>query len=141
MTIKEIAAKFDGREYGAEITRDEEKFLKENGIVMMFGASDDLVELRGAINDEFDAYEGTTVYFAKGGILENECNDKDCTYFGEQLKQAKTVKAVWSDDGGYPWSFDTEIPHETFEIFEDGDKYCRGILFDIDQIGGFNFIQ
>lgn len=46
--VKKWAEKLDGRKYGNELTRDEEKKLKDLGLVVVFGASDDLCEFRGA---------------------------------------------------------------------------------------------
>ena len=44
-----------------------------------------------------------------------------------------TIKTLWSK-GEYAWQYETEIPHATFEILEDGDKYCRGIVFDLADV-------
>ena len=32
------------------------------------------------------------------------------------------------------WTYRTDIPHETFMIYEDGEPYCRGIVFNIDDV-------
>ena len=42
MTAKELAELLNGREYGNEITSDEEKLAKESGLVVVFGYSDDM---------------------------------------------------------------------------------------------------
>ena len=43
------------------------------------------------------------------------------------------MKAVWGEEG-YSWTYETAIPHATFEILEDEEKYCRGIVFDIKDL-------
>ena len=43
----------NGRSYRNEITSSEEKLAKENNLVVVYGASDDLVELAGAMSEEF----------------------------------------------------------------------------------------
>jgi hypothetical protein len=43
-------------------------------------------------------------------------------------KTARKIEAVWAEDG-YSWTYRTDIPHATFEITEDGEPYCRGIVF------------
>ena len=59
MNLIDFAAMLDGRENGYPQFSDEElKIAKENNIVIVTGASDDLVELEGAIYDEGDCYEG-----------------------------------------------------------------------------------
>jgi hypothetical protein len=45
-------------------------------------------------------------------------------------ESAKTIEVVW-DAEGYSWIYETEIPHAVFDILEDGEKFCRGIVFDI----------
>jgi hypothetical protein len=130
MTKEELAGMLDGREYGDEITDSEETEAKESELVVVFGYSDDNVELRGAINEEVGAWEGTTLHIDKKGILQTDCENEDCPYFAEKLKDAKTIKAIWSCLG-YSWIYETDIPHATFEIMEDGEKYCRGIVFSL----------
>jgi len=137
--LENLAARYDGWEYGDDVTNEEEAKLKDRGIVMVFGASDDLVELRGAIDSEAGAYEGATLFFHNGKLLENECEDEKCPYFKELQMQnhSKFVEALWcvnGDESEYSWTFETDIPHVTFDIYEDGEKYCRGILFYVEML-------
>lgn len=48
----------NGREYGDEITREEEAMAKAHGLVVVFGYSDDNMEFCGAITDEVGCYDG-----------------------------------------------------------------------------------
>lgn len=50
MTKEELAARLDGREYGSEMTEDEEAEAKEAGLLVIFGYSDDSIEFRGAFH-------------------------------------------------------------------------------------------
>lgn len=133
MTIKEFADGLSGREYREEITPGEEKLAKELGFVVVFGYSDDNVEFCGAINDEVGCYEGRTILLDADGIFETECNPDECSLLRRHLNQCKTIDAIW-DTEGYSWTYQTDIPHETFDIFEDGEKYCRGIVFDLKEV-------
>jgi len=135
MTTNELATILNNREYRNEITKEESLLAKNNNIVIVFGASDDLMEFRGAINDELDAYEGTTAYLNADGLLLNECNDERCPYARKLAAQAKTIKSIWDKDG-YSWVFETDIPHLTFDVLEDGEKYCRGIIFNFEALKG-----
>ena len=128
MITKEIAALLDGMEYGEEISKHNLQYAKENGAVIVFGASDDLMEFRGAIEDELGMCGDGFAYLTKDGLLQNKCDNEDCPYFMEKRLHAKSIAAVWVCDG-YSWVYTTEIPHETFEIVEEGQKYCRGIVF------------
>lgn len=58
MTSKELAALLDGNQYGNEITKEQEMLALDHDLVVVFGYSDDDVELRGEINDEVGAYDG-----------------------------------------------------------------------------------
>lgn len=128
MNTKEAAALLNGREYTKEITRDEEAALKAAGLVAVFGASDDLMEFRGAWRDEFDCYAGGTAPVFAGGLVRNNCEDDNCPYFESVRANARTIDAIFGEEG-FTWTYDTEIPHETFIIMEDGETYCRGVVF------------
>lgn len=128
MNKEELAALLNGREYGEEITKEEIQKAAQSGLVAVYGYSDDNMEFDGAIEDEIGCYGGGTAYLKDGKILANECNDSECPYFAEQLKTAFTITAIWDSDG-YSWTYQTSIPHATFDILEGGEKYCRGIVF------------
>lgn len=136
MTAKELAPMLSGAEYGNEITRYEEQMARENGLVVVFGYSDDNTEFRGAIDDEVDCYGGGTIRLTKEGVIhEPDCGEEDCKYFKECIKGAKTIEAVWCDaEHGAPWSYKTDIPHETFNIYEDGELFCVGIVFSVEDL-------
>jgi hypothetical protein len=138
MDAKELAAKLNGREYWYEITDEEVRQAKEAGLVVVFGASDDLIEFRGAIRDEGDCYDGGTVLIDTKGVLPSwdeasESEESAQEYF-ERKAKARTITALFANEPGYTWTYKTDIPHETFEIVEDGEPYCRGIVFNIGDI-------
>lgn len=136
MTKEILASKLNGREYREEITHEECKLAKENGLLVIFGASDDLVEFRGAFDDE-DGCCGGTVRFTRNRIFPDH-SDCECQFCGykEAVKKSNEVTAVWDQDG-YSWQYLTSIPHATFEIVEgdNGDeKYCRGIVISVNDL-------
>ena len=133
MIEKEIADMLDGHEYGDGIRDDILKYAKEKGAVIVFGVSDDLMEFRGAIYGAIYCCGGGTAYLDKNGLIENKCDSADCPYYIEERTHGICIEAVW-DSEGYSWVYKTAIPHETFEIIEEGEKYCRGIVFSIDKI-------
>ena len=113
MNLKEFANLLDGREYGGEITKEEEKLAKELGFVVVFGYSDDNAELRGAINDEIGCFDG--------GVLEHE-------------DLPAGIYADWCpEDIDCAWAYGTSIPHEKFCIYDHGELYCVGIVCDINK--------
>lgn len=130
LDIKEFAKSINGREYSySQFTEEELETAKENGFVIVYGASDDLMEFEGAMRNEGYCCEGGNVYFNKNGVID----DNDVTSFD------KCIKAIWrgeEDDDGQKiaWTYETEIPHETFMIYDGGEPYCEGIVFSIDTV-------
>lgn len=134
MTKEQLAAQLNGREIGEETTQLDEAQAKKSGLVVVFGYSDDNVEFRGAINDEIGCYDGGMLYVTRKGPLE-EHRDCECKYCGLQRAKdaAKEIEAIWGKDD-YSWQFKTDIPHATFEVKEGDEKFCKGIVFHIDDI-------
>ena len=129
----EIAAELDGSEYPLRISRELAERAKLDGVVIVYGASDDLMEFEGAINNEVGAYDDHSAFLTKDGLLENECANDDCPHFAKLKKSVATIEAIWGD-GEYSWTYKTTIPHATFELVEDGEKYCRGIVFNLADV-------
>ena len=135
MTAKELAEMLAGREYGMEITKGEAQRAADTGLVVVYGYSDDNVEFAGAIDDEVGAYDGGTIYLTSTGVLqEPDCGNDDCPYFARERDKAAVIKAVWHNSGGPCWTFETDIPHETFTIVDDGEPWCIGIVFSMKDL-------
>jgi len=133
MTPAEAAKLLDGSQYPKVGNRELWARMKDAGLVAVYGASDDLMEFRGAIDDELGAYEGTTAYVTRAGMLQNDCENDECPHFAK-LKQAATpIDALW-DDGGFSWRYDTAIPCARFIIKEDDENYCEGIVFALESV-------
>lgn len=141
MTKEELAGKLDGREYRKEIDLAEEKSAKEARLVVVFGVSDDLMEFRGAIDDEVGAYDGGEALVDARGLLPSRSDIDDDVIledFFARRKLAWLIEALWCAEGEWRWTFRTDIPHATFEVGEtDGNEtnpYCRGIVFSLDDL-------
>ena len=134
LTMKEAAAALDGNEYGKEGSKELFAQMKDAGLVAVFGASDDLMEVRGAVYDEAGAGEsGGVAYFTTAGMLYSDCDDDACPYFAKLKEKASKVNAIWAPTAheGASWLMETDLPHETFRIMEDGEVYCIGLVFDL----------
>jgi len=94
------------------------------GLVIAYGCSDDLLEFEGAVWDEFGAYEGRTFLIENGRPVPV---DENC----DNMKKATEITAVWHDEGFPCWTIETAIPHETFNLYEEGKLFSVGIVFDI----------
>lgn len=136
MTVKELATLLDGAEIGREVSLELANEALQSGLVIVHGASDDLMEFAGAINYEADVYEGGLVHLNKNGVLAGpECNNLKCPYYVSEMEKAKTILAVWNGVKCLaPWTYETDIPHEEFSVYEDGAVYCIGIVFSIEDL-------
>ncbi len=134
MNIAEAAAALNGNQYSHEGSPELFREMGNNRLVAVFGGSDDLVELRGAIYDEVSAYEGAKFYVTPAGLLENECGNDRCPHFAKLEEAAFEVEALWCEEDDISWTYRTSIPHETFMIKEDDETYCRGIVFSLDNL-------
>jgi len=163
LTKEQLAAMLNGRRYRDEITEKEEKLAKENNLVVLFGASDDLIELRGAIDEEIGAE--SVIRLSRKGIPESDCREGDsCPYFATWLQTALKRREVleiqifWGGDlyntydgsldeneyealGKPTWCFGCKNLNgnfATFDIFDeyenDPEFFCRGVVIDLDEI-------
>lgn len=131
MNVKEYAEMLNGREYNyPQFTKEEIQIAEDNGFVIVYGASDDLMEFDGSIYDEGGCFDGGEVWFNKNGVVDTAATTAD-----------KCIEAVWcdkerKDENGnvITWTYKTDIPHETFMIYEDGEPYCEAIVFSIDDV-------
>ena len=136
MRKEDLASLINGREYREEITSEEQRIAKENGLVVCFGASDDLLKLKGAINEEFGAWDGETFTLcrtARGTIYWNDETNIPCEEFGcDRWK----IEAVWCPplETLTSWLVKSDIPHSQFNIYEEGELYCVGIVFDVNDL-------
>lgn len=127
LTAQDVARQLNGCEYGEEGSRELWAAMKAAGLVAVFGASDDLMEFRGAIYDELSAYDGATALVTTSGLFE-PCGD-NCKLSLAAQKQAVEIDALWCDEDDMSWTYETDIPHATFDVMENGAVYCRGIVF------------
>lgn len=130
MNLKEFAQMLDGKERGnPQFTKEEIQIAKDNGFVIVYGASDDLVELDGAIRDEGDCYGGGKIYVKAvqdGGIIYDcYCRENAFSFLAKWYEE--------KDENGtvIPWTYDVSIKHENFMIYEEGEPYCRGFAFEV----------
>jgi len=144
--LRRIAKALDGAEYPLSVPQEIIESAKQNSVVIVFGASDDLIEFRGSVDDEGSVYEGSTVLIDKDGVLpinqdgtlqDDEPNTvEECRKIVERFDHSTKIEAVWCpDDGsGASWAYNLpdEIQCERFNVMEDGDLYCVGVVFQMD---------
>ena len=107
MDKEELAHIINGREYGYEIFRDVRRAAIDAGLVIVSGASDDLMEFDGAIHDEGGCFDGGKVFFERTGVSQDGSERANC------------IEAFWCDKAALDengnmitWTYKTDIPHE-----------------------------
>lgn len=133
-TAQEVAKELDGMEYPVR-----EDFSHYEDHVIIYGHSDDLVELQGAFTDEVSAYDGTSFSIDEKGVRP-AWNDHDYytkeearEFFEREKLPFVLIVADWATDG-YSWVIRSDLRHATFNIMEDGAHFCRGIVIALDDI-------
>ena len=141
MTKEKLASLLDGKEYREEVLGEHADVAKEHGLVVVYGLSDDLMEFEGVIDDEFGCYEGGVCRIDKDGVVpdremmeEAEDDDEAMEAWLHRKKAAKKIEAIWCADNEPSWTYKTSIPHATFNIMEDGEVQCRGLVFNITDL-------
>ncbi len=141
-TPQAIAEALNGMEYPLTIQKTIADAARISGVVIVYGASDDLMELDGAIRDEFGCYDGGAIKVDAKGVLRDWGSVKDdgdkaeIAEWLERDKTAKEIKAIWepAEPTGASWAYETSIPHTTFDVMEDGQIYCRAIAFNLSDL-------
>lgn len=144
MTRDTLATMLNGRPYPRVISTDEAASAKAAGLVVAYGMSDDLLEFAGAVGDEVGAYDGTTVRVSANGqiiqkwedFIQNDHDESDLkSRLLAESSGTATVQAKWSPPTGESWVITIDgAPSSTFNIVEDGEIYCRGIVFSLSDI-------
>lgn len=143
MTKEELAAQLDGRDCGNTpfLSKAETEQAKKDGLVVVYGASDDLMELEGAIEDEGDCYDGGELMIDREGILpdKDQLDDDDDEYekWINRRKKSEKIFALWCQEKDIAWTYKTKIPHATFIMQDknnDDKTYCRGMVFNISSL-------
>jgi len=148
MTAAQLASELAGGEDGDCPTKEQVAKAKESGLLIVFPYSDDNMEFRGVWEDEFGCYGGGEVrinHLGLEGFPPNSGCDPDmdncqyCVLYGKYLKEnfPHKIKAKWEDDGESDtpaWTYETEVPHETFRIMLDGDVWCRGLVINVKDL-------
>lgn len=149
MTAQELAERLVGMTSDNDPPAILIEAAKQSGLIIVYGGSDDLMEFRGAIHDEYGVNDGGEVTVTPLGVLEDfdeiDSDDKDKLreYFKREAVGGQVIEALWAQEstekGDYSWTYRTNIPHSTFEITDAGEEepdypYCRGIVFALADV-------
>lgn len=141
-----LADHLNNRQYEYELNDNLEKFAKDYNLAVAFAISDDLIEFRGAFEEELCVSE--EFYFDKEfKIISNHnkikldekdiCIDDFISIYKLDLEvelKNKITQEWRPKDSKASWRLSTNFPHKTFNIFEGENLYCVGIVFDINDL-------
>ena len=101
MDLKQFAEMLNGKEYGyPQFTQEEIQIAKDNGFVIVYGASDYLMEFEGTIYDERGCFDGGKVYVCETGCVEYG-NAEDMRSGLCTLVQSACMR-LFQRNGGFP---------------------------------------
>ncbi|MEG1777257.1 MAG: hypothetical protein RR367_12130, partial [Clostridia bacterium] len=135
---QQLAQQLDKSKYCFSLTLEQINIAKRDGLVVVSGASDDLMEFDGAIYDETGAFNGGSIFVTPNGLLKppsdgGECESK-CPYYSAAMKEARILTALWCSDNECAWKYRTDIPHAKFRVYDGEDLYCVGIVFALEDV-------
>lgn len=148
--IKKIAQELNNIDYydiNHYLRNDISAPLKENGIVVAFGQSDDLLEFRGAIDDEIDCYYQTKLLWLDDRFINYDDANEICGWLDDEYgslfvsqikKMCENTKyiSINTDSDMYQFEYEMNFPSEQFNIIKDGEVYGVGFVFDIKSLKG-----
>lgn len=153
-TIDDLAKLLDGNEYGEEYSNEYdiniETLCRDKNWVIIFPQSDDLLEVRGAINNEFDAWNGTFIEYCKANSFYLDDPDEE-TYKkapenmfnvhvdNNEYTSPIVVSSEFSPEGlNQSWllsfTIQKDVKYSTFTIMEDNDVYSNAFIFDLTTV-------
>lgn len=130
MNKEGLAQLLNKRECLSKITSDEAAKAKEAGLVVVLVGQDETVIIEGAMDGKVDCcYD--YIYL--------DVENKKATTLGEAISgnslliDTKRMIGITEPMGG--WEFETNIPHETFIVYDDIIPFCTGIVFSLGDVG------
>lgn len=131
INAKALATALNNRDLEDGFFRFELKCAKKNNLVIVTGYSDDLIELDGAIKQEGNCFNGGYFHLEK-------YNEEWLLKNGEG---SNNISAIWFDKNKatddlevIPWSYKTNIPHESFYTTFSGEPHCEGFVFRVEDL-------
>ena len=161
-TIDDLSKLLDGNEYGDELYNEYGinvyDLCKEKGWVIAYGASDDLLELEGAISDELGAWDGCIAQFYKKDSYYPEYEEEDTYRKAKEdifypieestlektketnYKDTVVIESLWCPTGtDMSWQVNVKgAPFAKFNVMEDKNDdeqvYCEAAIIDMSKL-------
>ena len=128
ITAAELAIQLNGFNVEDNFTRNVIKLAKDSDLVIVSAIGDDTITFSGAVTDEFDLLHGGQIFMAKEGneYIPYTKQNKD--------KSRKQIEVFWNRHGLSRWKFLTLINHSVYDLKKDGKSFCKGIIFNVNDI-------
>lgn len=144
-TLKEYAELLNNHQYCDSFDKDLIQDMKEDGVVVAYGYSDDLFELDGALYEEYDVYGNHTLYWFDGKFVDSMDVDELLKLVDDNLPMLYDTIANLLKMEGKPYvkitcpsdvqfAYKTSFPCEYFNIYNDDELYCKGFIFMLDSL-------
>lgn len=142
ITAEQLTERLHNTQYHKTPTLQDANDAKESGLVIISVLKAGYIEVRGAVINVVGPFSGgITLHLYESGLLPTNLrdavvhlDDSDIGRFFYNLdellaayRKSKAVTSVAGEDG-YAWTFQTDIPHETFDTLDGDQKFCRGIV-------------
>ena len=123
MNAKEFAESLSGRTAGKEITETECDLAHRSNWLVLFGHSDDCVECRGFLTDEFPEQE---IMIFHSNKLNKLISSDECEYNPKLV-----IVGYYSLDGIWSILISGKVDYYSFDIYQNEELYCIGVVVDL----------
>ncbi len=150
MTKEQLAAALDGVQYGEEDDVLKRFNLSQTDFVVVYGASDDLAEVRGALNDEFGVgtkygsiafrlyhnYESGLIDFVENLELSGDFNESTTELIFSALgRDVVEFANVAKANEHHLFQFESDnIQFAPFKVMDEDELYCIGCVFSLEDV-------
>ena len=128
ITAEELAKQLNGFDVNDSFTKAVINLAKNSNLVIVSAIGDDTIIFSGSLKDEFDLFHGGQIFMAKEG-------DEYYPYLRQDNnKSRKVIEIFWDKHAVFKWKFLTLIKHSTYDLKKDGKSFCKGIIFNLNDI-------
>ena len=145
-TLKEYAELLNNHQYRDNFDKNLIQDMKEDGVVVAYGYSDDLFELDGALYEEYDVYgRDKKLYWFGGKFVKSTDIDELLRMVDDEfpmlydsiadllkIKDEPYIKITCPSD--VQFAYETNFPVEYFNVYNDDELYCKGFVFELNSI-------
>jgi len=128
ITADELAKQLNGFDVNDSFTKAVINLAKNSNLVIVSAIGDDTIIFSGSLKDEFDLLHGGQIFMAR--------EDNEYIPYTKQSKDKtrKVIEVFWDKHAVFKWKFLTLIKHSTYDIKKDGRSFCKGIIFNLNDI-------